>query len=100
MFASSIASKVAEAAKKNLEPSIGLVPFLMGRWSCSTIVLRYLIRPILIDVGQPNRFYMRFVAVMPAVLAPFLWMTILPWHAIYFQRRGGELSCRRHAAPS
>jgi hypothetical protein len=60
MFATSIPSSVAEAEANDLKPSIGLIRLLMVRWSCSTMLFRYLIRTISIGIGQPKRFNMRF----------------------------------------
>ena len=43
MFATSIPSSVAEAATKDLKPNIGRTSFLIVRWSCSIMLLRYAI---------------------------------------------------------
>ena len=76
MLTSSMPARADAAESKDWKPSIGLIRRLMNRWSCSMMLLRYFRLTISIGTGQPKPFSILFIALMPAVLAPLLSMTI------------------------
>ena len=65
MFAASIPANAEAADAKALSPSIDRVRRLMKRWSCSTALFKYVRRTISIGTGQPKRFSIRLMALIP-----------------------------------
>ncbi len=70
-------ASVACAAAKDLKPIIGRVIFLINRWSCSMMLLRYLTCRVSISQYQPARISAMFMLSSPARLAPLLSITTL-----------------------
>ena len=75
MWATSMPSNVANADWKDLKPFIGRVSFLIKRWSCSIILLRYLTCRTSINQNHPCNSSSRFMFCNPARLAPLLSIT-------------------------
>ena len=73
-WATSMPSSVAEA---DLNPFISRVNFLMKRWSCSIMLLRYLTCRTSISQNHPFKISTQFMFCRPAIFAPFLSITTL-----------------------